>query len=449
MNAKFIVVISFLIICSISLHVISFFHVSHALNFLCLLLLLFVSVVWVAYSEALWVYFVYVFAFSFAALSGFAIEYFELYMFEVREVGGLSGAVALTSSLMSFFLGVSFLVCAFFASFNVSAGRIKYFDGFFLSSFLFLAFVLVLVLCCVVLIYGSPLFMGVDRFTFWSEVAPPGVSKIRYFLVFMAFVVGYANLVGRISWSAAFFWLFLSIIALILNGEKLSGLVLLLYFYCLPYIIIGKLRVSFAKVIWWGGGASIFLVFVVMGNYFLIEGGLERAVDLFFARLALQGQMNYAIAALPNSFLDYSELVGAFFGIGTAEYDKGIYYFMHLIAPADIVERRLQQGTTFTAPFPGNLLYFFGYFYSLLVAGCVAVIVGFLSAAVVIALRAKNFLLAFVSVAASYYVYGAVVMGNMHKLFEWKFGLMVCFVGFMFVLGSGIRDSREGKDKMV
>ncbi|MNN97827.1 hypothetical protein D3C81_2170690 [compost metagenome] len=66
--------------------------------------------------------------------------------------------------------------------------------------------------------------------------------------------------------------------------------------------------------------------------------------------------------------------------------------------------------------------------------------VGVVSAIVMVSLRSRNFILAFVSMALFYYLYGAVLMGNMHKVFEWKFVMMLGVVILLVVVGfRGVR----------
>lgn len=424
----------------------SLVFVGHFLNFLSLLALLLVSLFWASVIKDFWIFFVYIFGFAFAALSGFFIEFYGLYMFEIMEEGRLSGAAAINSSLMIIFLSVSFLVFQVVLRRRYDIARLKLVDNLFLRMVLFVSFLLPVYLLVVVVLYGSPLFLKVDRFTYWAEIAPPGVGKVRYFLVLIAFVVSYAQFTGKIRWLTAASWLLLSLVALVLNGEKLSGFILIFYFYLIPYFVYRGEVFSPRKFFVRAGLVGIGLLALVLINYFAIQGDLGSAVDLFYARLALQGQMNYAVSAFSGGGQDVSEILSGFLGFGADEYEKGIYYLMYLIAPAEVVERRLQQGTTFTVPFPSNNLFFFGWAASVVVTAICGVLVGLVSSLVIVALRSRNFILSFLSVSLSYYVYGAVLMGNINKLFEWKFYFMLCVVlGLLLV---GVKVGREKDIKM-
>lgn len=408
--------------------------VSNTLNFISLFFLMLFGVSWLYSIKEVWILFIYLFGFLFAALSGFFVELFNLYMFEIVEWGKLSGASALTTALMVLFLAGACVSCRALFRGNWSVARFKYADDLCLKILIVVAFVLPLYLLGVIYFYGSPLFMGVDRFTYWSEVAPPGVSKVRYFLVFMSFVLGYAQFSGKLNRVLVLLWLFISLLALVLNGEKLSGFIVLLYFYIIPYFAMGAHNFSARKFLLVLGGLGGALLFVVVFNYFLIQGDVDSTLSLFMARLAVQGQMNYAIVN-SSSGGAFSEIWNAFIGIGSDEYNKGIYYLMYLVAPEGIVERRITQGTTFTIPFPANNIYFFGWHLSILITAITAVLVGLVSGVVLVALRSQNFILAFVAMALFYYLYGAVLMGNMNKIFEWKFLLMVFVVGAFLLVG--------------
>lgn len=414
-NQELAIILSALLIYSLS-----FATKSNALNLAALLLLMTQAALWAGRAKKQWPFFIYFFGIIFAAISGFLVELKSIYMFEIMEHGKLTGAAARYISLMIIFLGVALI------SFEIIKIKIHppSFPAKLNKKITLIAFATsilpIIYLLYVVLEYGSPLLMGIDRFSYWTEFSSPYAGKVRYLAIPLSFIISLAEQNRQISKKTSMTWMLSMAAALILNGEKLSGLIMLLFFYLIPKFELSEQKKINTALLAKASITAAILLSVVLINYYAILGDLSSAMDLFFARLALQGQMNYALTNLSTTDINH-DIIKNLIGINSSDRESGIHYLMYLIAPENIVNNRIDNGTTFTAPFPANILIFFhGFFAPLAVAAC-SFLVSIPAAFMTASTRSSNFPLALISMLVFYYSYGAILMGNIHKLFELKF----------------------------
>ncbi|MWJ27636.1 hypothetical protein GPM19_05345 [Halomonas sp. ZH2S] len=403
------------------------------------LLFLVAIVCFFGYQPSLgWVFFVYIFGLLFSVFSSFFVEYYSIYLIEVKAYAEPTGA-----GFRNAFLVVIFF-CSILLSFNFSKKifsirfkRIKNLDFLILKFFVFMGYVLVTYMAFVVIVYGSPLTMGVDRFTYWASIAP---SKYRYITSLMpifAFAISYSREIRVLPNWCSVFWLVLAAFLLVLGGEKFSGLFLLIYFYFLPYFCVVQRRFSKRAVL---AGSFLLLVSVllVLYNYYLIYGA--RFLEMFGARLSLQGQMLFSLDKIAEiEFQGLDALYSHFFGWGVvgAE-EKGIRYLMYLVAPHDVVSNFIEGGATFTAPFPANISHFFGLYISPIIVMLLGAVSGVMGWVLHQSLRDRSFLSSVIAVKAFFFVYVAITMGESYMLFEWKMAVYSLLILFLIFL-SGFR----------
>lgn len=387
-----------------------------SVNCIAVVSVLFVSLYLLTASQA-WIFFLLIFALVFANLSLLLSESFELFLGEVMQFAHLTGASGRSGFLSCFFLLFSYLsYLCFCRLLPEKPSPISVIEKGATEIALVIANLISLFLLFGLFKYGSPLTKGMDRFQYFSGTAE--VFRYAYGLVpMMGALVGMLLIKRRISKVFAYGWVFLTVLILLLLGEKFSKFILLFFFFLLPVFIRGETRlglVALAK----GGVALLVLVVVVLINYQLVYG----SPVMFLARLVLQGQMIFALdlnSGFPQSWNDVSRY---FLGLGISESeDAGMHYLMSLVAPSDIVNERISVGATFTAPFPGNLFYFFGYTFSPIAAGLMAIVLGFVAAVTVSAVKGGNLVLYVVSVKTFLLLYVAVIMGDVHHIFSVKF----------------------------
>ena len=172
------------------------------------------------------------------------------------------------------------------------------------------------------------------------------------------------------------------------------------------------------------------LTVVVFINYTLVYGSAE----IFVARLALQGQMNYALDNITSAAQSLSAISKHFFGITSNEIESGLPYLMYQVAPSDIIDLRLEYGATFTAPFPSNFSYFFGPHFAPMSIAAASLITGAISAFTVRATSSMNMLVSAISIKTFFLIYVAIMMGNMDLLFGIK-GILhfLAIVAYMLI----------------
>lgn len=384
------------------------------------------------FSQA-WVFFVYFFGLLFAVFSNVLVEFFSSYLVEIKEHARPTGGAARNAFLVSiFFCSVFFFFNLLRISFGKPLKRVSVVDNIVVKAFVLGGVALVAYMAAVIIFYGSPLAMGVDRFSYWANVAPAGYRYVVSLVPTFGFVISYAREVGILRNFFAVGWFFIAIFLLVLGGEKFSGLIVLVFFYFLPYFCVSNKSLS-TRFVSVGGSFLGCAVVLVLANYYLIYGA--AFLDVFEARLALQGQMLFALdEASSGEGHSVGSSLRHFWGVGAETDEKGIRYLMYLLAPVEVVDSHLSGGATFTAPFPANLNYFFGLHGAPVAGFLLGSMVGSAGWVLYQALRDRVFLLSFLSLKYFFYVYVAVVMGEMYMLFDWKMVIYVLSVFFVFLI---------------
>lgn len=371
------------------------------------------------YKNSGWIFLLYLFGLTSAVASNFLIEYTSPYIVEIQERAVPTGGAARNAFLTGFFLFSTFIFFKLLIKIIPShLKRAKKIENKLIKLIVLLGFVFLAYMIFVIGKYGSPLLMGADRFSYWLNIAPPGYRYISSLVPTFAFGISYALEIGLLRQSLARGWLIAAFVLLILGGEKFSGLIITVFFYYLPYFFLSNKRIP-ARFFAIGVMLFIAVVSLILINYYLIFGSVF--FDVFRDRLALQGQMLYAIDRISITSanrLDAS--LAHFFGYGNPGEFSGIKYLMYLIAPHSLVDRYIENGVTFTAPFPANLSYFFGFYVSPIFALFMGLIVGTTGAALYVSLKERAFLLSLVSLKTFFYIYLAILMGEAYMLFDWK-----------------------------
>ncbi|MGP9664682.1 DUF6418 domain-containing protein [Halomonas sp. AOP22-C1-8] len=366
------------------------------------------------------VFFLYAFGVFGALLSSVFSEQFGLYLFEAGEYATITGGAARNAflSILFFTTIIGVFRCTYY--FKGDVPRIKYLDVIFHKAFLAIAFLAITYLSFNLMMHGSPLFLEVDRFHFFTTM-PPLYRKVYNSLPLLGFVMGMAFYTRIMPRSYAYLWLFIALVVCIFLGEKFSRILLLLYMFFVSYFLLElqgrvKIRHYFYLIALMAVGGCL-----IIFNYYLIYG----SYDIFWTRLAAQGQMNYTLDNVSGHYKSIDVITKHFVGWGAAEAERGsgISYLMYIIAPRELVEYRLSQGASFTAPFPANFIYFFGYTGAPLLIIATGVVVGAVGGVFYKSITSLNFILSLISGKTLLFLYYAVVMGQMHLVFSLEGGI--------------------------
>lgn len=407
--------ISVSVVLILALYYVSIGFASNILNLVGVLILGVASFL-ILKSRGGWVFLLYSFGLTFALSSGALIELTGAYLIEIQKIAYLTGAAARNAFLATFFLIATFVSYKFFLKIIPSRlPVIKTAEPLATRVLLAVAFAAPLYIATVLITHGSPLFMGVDRFNYFTYIAPPGYTWLYGNIPLLGFVVALSAYKGVIRHSTSFVWLALTVAIYIMAGEKFSQLFLLGFFFFLPFFLISN---PIIKVKHLALGAMVVLAMAIMViiNYMMIYGSAEILVP----RLALQGQMNYALDQISSSAQPLSAITRHFFGLGAQETDRGLAYLMYLVAPSSIVDLRIEHGATFTAPFPSNISYFFSPHLSPIFIIFLSAVSGSLAALVHKATTSLNIIFSGLVLKTFLLGYVAIMMGNMDLLLGLK-----------------------------
>lgn len=415
-----------------------FYYISTLLNGSQLNIIALTTLFWVAFTlpsntKEAWIFILYLLGLLSATSANVIIEHLSPYLIEIREHAMPTGGAARNSLLTAFFLCSAFIFFRFFAkALPKDLKKSRKIEKAGVKTLVFLGFAFLAYMAFVIARHGSPLTMGIDRFTYWANIAPPGYRYITSLIPTFAFIVSYSRETGTLRSSFATSWLLLAASLLILGGEKFSGLIITAFFYFLPYFCLSNIKLS-ARAITLGTTLLALAVSVILLNYYFIFG--NDYLEIFASRIALQGQMLFAVDRLATTTpISTDSIIGNFISSGKTAGDSGIKYLMYLIAPLDLVERHISNGVTFTAPFPANLNYFFGFYLSPIAAVFLGLIVGLSGSALYISLKERAFFLSLISLKTFFFLYIAVMMGEVHMIFDWKMAIYATITSSLFII---------------
>lgn len=358
----------------------------------------------------------YAFALFFAVFSAAVIEATGIFLIEIRETPVLTGAAARGAFLSAYFLSFSYIgYYIFLKIFRPKLLCIRMVETLLPRGLIVGAVLALIYLSALLVINGSPLLKGIDRFRYFSQHNLSFGVFVYGLLPTFGLFISLGKEIKILSKTAAHIWLISCVIILILLGEKFSKFILLAFYYSLPYFVLGNKTID-RKTLRIGAGIAALLTILVVINYYLTADDLL----IVASRFALQGQMMYALDGLSANAKDVSVIIHHFIGVGGNQLDSGIEHLMYAVAPADVVQDRIEAGATFTAPFPANFMFFFGVYLAPLAIGLFSLIVGFSLAFLTKAIQDKNILCAFIGIKIFTLTYVAMIMGEANLFFEPK-----------------------------
>lgn len=295
---------------------------------------------------------------------------------------------------------------------------------------------MLLYMLLILLVYGSPLMLGIDRFNYWQNIAPIGYRHMHSLIPQFSFLISFAYITNMLEKKTAIIWFALSLVILILGGEKFSGLVAILFYAMLPIVILKNIQLSFKGIIYAILFVSI-LVLLVFYNYYQIYG--ESFLLKFENRLILQGQMNWAIHEMSTfNIISINDIYKSFFGFNAEIGERGIYMLMYLVAPEATVSMYQNDGVTFTAPFPANIEYFWGKLFAPIIIFFISALAALFLGLLYSAIKARAFIISIVLLKVNLYIYLSIMMGELYMLFNIKFFVYIFLIMFYVIATTAI-----------
>lgn len=401
------------------------------------------------------VFFVLVFLFVLgqfgAMLSGVLIES-GVYVSEQRRYGFVTGSTVWLGFYTTFFLSAAFFLFQYFDAPKRAQelfGRFRVWRGTRLTIYLLLIAVLVLVFVGL-MVNGSPLLEQRDRFSYWRSNSIPFLQPIHNQLSTLIFAMGLAFpfAQGRTERAGAILLLATTLLYFVLQGEKYTALIQVLYSFALPFLMrtfatqVHKPSVKRALLIGLAIGGA--LTSLILYQYYSTHQAANPLANLS-QRIALQGHVWWgafeqrSAGTLPVPPREQIEKEARSLltlrSAGTVP-DTGMTYLMRVVAPLDLVERYRAQGIRFTMGYPAIGLVTLGPWgllaLQLVAASLLVIVILFLLKGV----RQANVLLAIVGYKLLNELNGVFGMGNLNELFSLK---TILYAGLVLAIVSASR----------
>jgi len=385
--------------------------------------------------------FMVIFAYTTTGLSCMVAEYGSFFV-ETQTQSFLTGATSRNLSLSFFLLygvygGFSFIKSYLPTTYPKITLLNKIVGGF----VPLLAVFLIAGLFYLNLRYGSPNDYNVDRFYYWTNIAPAWGDYLKFNLVQISFLLGMLYAARPFKWLPFIF--ILSLIAQYLVGEKFTGIFSAIVFFITPYFVIhsDKFKILSIRNIFICTIVICLFSIVIYSSYAAIVGQ-RNATESFVSRIILQSQMWWAVDNISSDSKSIAEIVYSFFGTASEDRYKGIFYLMSHITPPNIFEGYYDKGINFTMASPVNFIYFFGYNISLLIVIPVGFFCGIMYGIFRIAVINYDYWIILLFVKIHYTIVRILTMGESYAFTDPKF-LLLCFIAFLYSLFVCLMKRRE------
>ncbi|AGB77600.1 hypothetical protein D782_1592 [Enterobacteriaceae bacterium strain FGI 57] len=376
--------------------------------------------------------FMVIFAYTTTGLSCLFAEFGSYYV-ETQTISFLTGATARNLSLGYFLLYGSFLGFSFIRKYLPETyPRITILNTVISKLTPLFAIALILGLFFISIKYGSPNDYNVDRFYYWTNIAPSWGDYLKFNLVQISFILG---MLYSVNSNKIIMGLFaLGLISQVLVGEKFTGIFTSIIFFITPYFIIhhNKFRFLSAKNIFLSVVVVSIFCLVIYSSYAALVGE-KNASESFMSRIILQSQMWWTVDSISDGMKPLSEIIKSFLGLSTEERDKGIFYLMSQITPLNIFEGYYEKKINFTMASPVNIIYFFGYGFSLFIAIPIGFLCGIMLGIFRIAVINSDYWIVLLFVKIQYTIVRIFTMGEMYAFSEPKF-LILCLLALSYAL---------------
>lgn len=395
------IIISLLI--AIILYYISIFSASHTWNFFALLFLSFVIINILRQQSGL-LFFLFCFTLYNICIVNTLIEVISPFLIEVREYPTLTGSAARNSLLSAIILKFSYLIFMSLDSKSMVIPKSRKINKIIINAINPLIFLSILVSAITILQHGTQITLKVDRFFYVNNIIPEHSYYIYTQIPTLGFLAAISYTNNKTKKLLFYFYIIAFIAILLLFGEKFSKILLLLFFTSIPILIKKEITISAAiyfQIILW----LLLSVGIIIFTYYYSLGD----INVFMNRLYLQGQMLYILDLKANNFpLDFNMILNT----------KSIIDLMYVVAPQSVVDYRLEMGATFTAPFPADTMYIYGFLMAPIIILLKGILIGISSFIIVSSLKKKNHLISIIAAKIYFLIFIYTIMSEYYLLIK-------------------------------
>lgn len=360
------------------------------------------------------------------------------YLSEIRMFGKLSGATIRVGFTALIFLLTTILITGILSKYlqpvNTMDKKINWSINILIQIIMFGSF---LGLLFVYSKYGTPNSNGVDRFKYWSEIAPGWGRYLQFMLLQFSFLLGI-----KYTESKAKKYIVLLVISVsmqFIGGEKFTGPSLSILFFLIPILfylqkdlisVISRPKIMITILV----VLSVFM-FSSYLSYSAIYGDSAQGIRYLVERVALQAQVWWAVdsaSEIINPQLSLAWLLRYGFGLGLNEgnVNFGMYFLMQKITPSDVFLRFVDNGIRFTMGAPVNYNYFFGNVLGPIVAIFFGFWAGFGTWLLRNAILMKDLFYGFIVLKYYYFILQICIMSDWYYFLTAKFIVFTIFIAF-------------------
>lgn len=358
------------------------------------------------------------------------------YLLEVDEMSYATG-VTFKGALTGFlFISSMYFSFKFFQKTNISVRNLdKSSQALIFNIFRLLIVTISIVMFFLLLRFGFPLLMGVHRADYWASYAPSWGGVLAFWLVQLAFPLGYIYAKSRLRKDL---YLFLGLlIVTILAGSRFTGIMQSLVYFLMPILVLSNnFKIYNPKFVLSFGVVFILLLSIVL-NSFDASSKQEREANLGL-RIALQAQMWWALDNISTlSPRPANEIIHSYIGLAKNPNEKSVNYLMYLVAPAKSVLAKTETDSTYTMSGFFNSYYFFGYILGGFINLFWGLVFGFLIFLVYLSIvSSSNILMSFFAFKLLVKVQNILLNGNVDNIFDLSTYLFIFLVLIFLVLSS-------------
>lgn len=233
-----------------------------------------------------------------------------------------------------------------------------------------------------ILLFGSPLQMGIQRFDYWRLHPVPILSKLTSYLFLLCFYLGavYGGAKNYFYKISSILILIAYFVINILLGEKFTGFYLDVMYFLIGFLLSRLwLRGAIPKIFTILLTSVLLLIplfYLVVWHYTNLHGiDTELVLKFIIARIfALQGHVWWGFDRLMMDGHSISQGLGSLFISEPDTNNSLIYNLMYQIAPSSLVDSYKERNVTFSMLSPAISVYLFGYTGTLLyqfIGGCI------------------------------------------------------------------------------
>lgn len=375
------------------------------------------------------------------------IAEFGGYFAEIQEVSYLTGATARNTTLIFFTIYFTRLSFLFFSKalpiININMGLSslpnKIIEIIYLGMIITLFFIWVK--------YGHPNDYGLDRFLYWSGIAPTWGRWLQNISILFILYFGYMYASTKHTYYIII--VLLGNITYYLVGEKFTIFVMSFFYFIIPILLLSNksiIKILFnKKTLFILFSFLIIMIITIYLSYFYISSGdAEQATSRFLLRILLQAQMWWKIdlLSLNKGIEELDTIITGFIGINAEATETGMYFFMKQVAPSGLYNMMVENGITFTMLYPANLNYFFSFLIAPIVTIPIGFYAGFVFGIILKLINSKSSLLLIIAAILYQNIASIILMGQTFHLFSVRNLLAFVIIFFYLLLSVGYSSRR-------